>query len=435
VIVDVRYELELNQLIALLDAKILLEQRKEEEPGNAKEYYAAFARVHAPILADRLYATVDEQPLEFTCVQREHEVKSSDGTLHCIFTFRGSAKPPVAKMHRFTFEEGAYKEEPGRVLLSLHADPSLALLTKDEPSAELKNRKPADLKIGDDERMRHAEATFDLAEPSSRTIAEPASFDSPAKGMAESTQPRTLLDLLFDTGAGFFVLLVTAAGWGAAHALTPGHGKTLVAAYLVGERGTLGHAAFLGLMTTLSHTGAVLLAAGILYFYPLALGGMQFVLPFIGGLLVAGMGFWLLYRRLAGQADHFHLGGGHHHRAPDGSHSHGLPTKTTDVTWWNLIVLGVAGGIVPCTDAIILLFAAISKGYLQRALPLLVAFSAGLASVLILVGLLVVTSKRFAGSRFGESRLFRALPLLSALLITCLGLWLCFEALAPLRGK
>jgi ABC-type nickel/cobalt efflux system permease component RcnA len=445
VIVDVAYELELNQLIALLDAKVLLEQRKEEEPGNAKEYYAAFTRVHAPILADRLYATLDDQALEFTCVQRDHKVKPEDGTLHCKFTFRASGKPQAAKEHRFTFEEGAYKEEPGRVLLSLHAGRSLALSTKDEPSSELKERKPADLKIGDDERMRRASATFELpsssvtkaeSAPSPQGATESVSPGAEARDPDETSPKRTLLDLLFDTRTGFVVLLVSAAGWGAVHALTPGHGKTLVAAYLVGERGTVGHALFLGLMTTLSHTGTVLLASGILYTYPQALGGTQFLLPFIGGLLVAGLGFWLLYRRLAGQADHFHIGGGHHHHHGTGEHdTHSLPTKAAGVTWWNLIVLGVAGGIVPCTDAIILLVAAISKGYLGRALPLLLAFSAGLAAVLIIVGLLVVTSKRFAGSQFSQSRLFQALPLVSAVLVTALGLWLCFDALGPLRAR
>jgi ABC-type nickel/cobalt efflux system permease component RcnA len=435
VVVDVQYELELNQLIALLDAKILLEQRKEEEPGNAKEYYAAFARVHAPILADRLYATLDDQALEFTCVKRDYEVKSSDGTLHCKFTFRGSAKPPAAGEHRFAFEEGAYKEEPGRVLLSLHADPSLALLTKDESSVELKNRKPADLKIGDDERMRRASATFTLAAPSA---SKPIS-DSPTSPATTEAKPEsdsgTLLDLLFDTRRGFALLLVLAAGFGAFHALTPGHGKTLVASYLVGERGTLFHALLLGIVTTLTHTGAVLILAGVLWFFPSTNAArVQIFLGVGGGFLVAAMGFWLLYRRLAGQADHFHVGRGHHHHHSL-EHAHELPSVGQTVSVWSLIGLGISGGIVPCTDAIVMLLIAIGKGYLDRALPLLLAFSAGLAGVLIAIGMLVVTSTRFAGSHFGQSRLFRALPLISASLVTVLGLWLCFDALAPLRGK
>jgi ABC-type nickel/cobalt efflux system permease component RcnA len=437
VLVEVRYQLEVNQLIALLDAKILLDQRKEAEPGKAKEYYAAFTRLHAPLLADRLYATVDNRPVEFSCAERKERLNNKDGTLHCEFLFRATTRPSLADRHSFTFEEGAYKEEAGRVLLSLHADAPVRLLSKDEPSAELKARLPADLKIGDDEKMRHASATFALPAPApaageqaTQTAAsESLSVLTGNEPVEEPSKTGSLLDLLFDTRTGLLLLLVSAAGWGAVHALTPGHGKTLVAAYLVGEQGTLIHAVFLGLMVTWSHTGAVLAVAVLLYYYPQALGGTRLFLTFGGGLLVAGMGFWLVYRRVAGQADHFHLvGGHHHHHGPGEPHDHAMPTGKGQLTWWNLIVLGVAGGIIPCTDAIALLFAAIAKGYLTRALPILLAFSAGLAVVLIVVGLLVVTSKRFAGSHFGESRLFRALPILSAILIMGLGLWLCYDA-------
>jgi ABC-type nickel/cobalt efflux system permease component RcnA len=436
VVVEVRYQLEVNQLIALLDAKILLDQRKEEEPGKAKEYYAAFTRLHAPLLADRLYATVDNRPLEFSCAEKKERLNNKDGTLHCEFLFRAKIQAGSEEKHSFTFEEGAYKEEAGRVLLSLRADSPVVLLAKEEPSAELKARSPADLKIGDDERMRHASATFTLpaptpapAEPHSQVSAAETPPSSPGEPTEEKSETGSLLDLLFDTRTGLVLLLISAAGWGAVHALTPGHGKTLVAAYLVGEQGTLIHAVFLGLMVTLSHTGAVLAVAVLLYYYPQALGGTRLFLTFGGGLLVAGMGFWLLYRRVAGQADHFHLvGGHHHHHGPGEPHVHALPSGKDQLTWWNLVVLGVAGGIIPCTDAIVLLFAAIAKGYLTRALPILLAFSAGLAAVLIIVGMLVVTSKRFAGSHFGESRLFRALPILSALLIMGLGLWLCYDA-------
>ena len=76
-----------------------------------------------------------------------------------------------------------------------------------------------------------------------------------------------------------------------------------------------------------------------------------------------------------------------------------------------------------------MLIFAVGKGYLDRALPLLLAFSAGLAGVLITIGMLVVTSKRFAGSHLGDSRLFRALPIVSAALVMCLGLWLCYDAM------
>src|SRR5439155_10890384 len=134
----------------------------------------------------------------------------------------------------------------------------------------------------------------------------------------------TVGELLLHRGEGLWLLLAVAAFLGAAHALTPGHGKTLVAAYLVGERGTVGHALFLGLVTTLSHTGIVLAVALAVQFF---CGGrappsLQAWLGLGGGIIVAGMGAWLLLARLTGRADHVHLVGGHHHGHGHG-HGHG----------------------------------------------------------------------------------------------------------------
>jgi ABC-type nickel/cobalt efflux system permease component RcnA len=155
---------------------------------------------------------------------------------------------------------------------------------------------------------------------------------------------------------------------------------------------------------------------------------VQTILGFAGGFLVAGMGIWLLLRRLSGGADHVHIGSGrHHHHGPDGHHHH-LPAGDR-VRAWDLIVLGVSGGIVPCGDAIALLMMAIGTHQLRLGLPLLLAFSAGLAGVLVLIGVLVVKIRGFGSSRMGEGRFVRSLPIISAIIVTLLGLWLCFESL------
>ena len=92
-----------------------------------------------------------------------------------------------------------------------------------------------------------------------------------------------------------------------------------------------------------------------------------------------------------------------------------------------MIALGIQGGIVPCWDAVALLVAAVTMNKLWWALPLLLAFSAGLAGVLVAIGILVVQTRLLAGKHWENSRLFRALPLVSALLVTALGLWLCYK--------
>jgi nickel/cobalt exporter len=239
--------------------------------------------------------------------------------------------------------------------------------------------------------------------------------------------------LLLDTRYGLGLLLVLAGAFGAAHALTPGHGKTLVAAYLVGERGTAGHALLLGLVVTLTHTSAVLVLALVLWlaFPDRTPPGLQATLGLVGGLLIAGLGAWLLFQRLAGRADHIHIGGGHHHHGHGHDHVH-VPAPGEKVRWGGLVTLGISGGLVPCWDAVGMLLFAISANRLRLALPLLLAFSAGLAGVLVALGIGVVCARNAAVARWGESqslgRWLRALPLFSAVAVTILGLWLCYDS-------
>jgi ABC-type nickel/cobalt efflux system permease component RcnA len=253
--------------------------------------------------------------------------------------------------------------------------------------------------------------------------------------------------LFLHRGEALWLLMLVATFLGGVHALTPGHGKTLVAAYLVGERGTVGHVLFLGLVTTLSHTGVVLAVAVVvqLYFGGRPPPSLQVWLGLGGGLLVAGLGAWLLLARLSGRADHVHLGGGHHHHHHGHGHGHAdhyhdeqghvHPLPRGSVGWWRLAVLGVTGGIIPCHDAVALYLALISYGLLAFALPLLLAFSAGLAGVLVAIGLVVVKAKGALGRDWGESRAFKALPIVSAALVTCVGLWLCYHSLPAAPGR
>src|SRR5438128_1828329 len=109
------------------------------------------------------------------------------------------------------------------------------------------------------------------------------------------------LSVLLESELGLGLLLLLAGGFGAAHALTPGHGKTLVAAYLVGQRGTVGHAFILGLVTTLTHTGVVLaIALGLLFVDEQSRQQVASALGLALGLALVCLGIWLLLQRLAG---------------------------------------------------------------------------------------------------------------------------------------
>src|SRR5207237_365252 len=153
--------------------------------------------------------------------------------------------------------------------------------------------------------------------------------------------------------------------WGAAHALSPGHGKTIVTAYLVGQRGTPRHAALLGLIVTATHTIGVF----SLGFVTLALS--QFVVPdrlypwlnLVSGVLVVAIGASVLRSRLRHRNAHEHGHDRHHEHGPSGR---------------SLVAVGVSGGLLPCPSALVVLLAAISLHRIAFGLLLIVAFSAGL---------------------------------------------------------
>jgi ABC-type nickel/cobalt efflux system permease component RcnA len=255
--------------------------------------------------------------------------------------------------------------------------------------------------------------------------------------------------------------LLLAAGLGALHAMSPGHGKTVVGAYLVGSRGTAKHAAFLGLTVTVTHTSSVF-ALGLLTLF-----ASQYILPetlfpylsLASGVIVLGIGLTLFVRRLrsafglaGAEAHQHHHGHGHEHTHAGHEHSHehahgdGALTHShggrehshappgadgRPLTWRSLLALGVSGGLLPCPSALVVMLSAISLGRVGYGLALIVAFSVGLAATLTAVGLLFVYAGRFvAGRRAGEGRLVKVLPVLSSLVIACAGAAICYEALA-----
>jgi nickel/cobalt transporter (NicO) family protein len=217
------------------------------------------------------------------------------------------------------------------------------------------------------------------------------------------------------SGERVLLLLIAAAfGWGALHALSPGHGKAMVAAYLVGTRGTPRHAVALGATVTVTHTIGVF-ALGVV---TLALS--QYVLPedlypwltLVAGLLVVVIGFGVLRSRIQ-RARHSH----HHHH----HHDH-------DLSWRGLLGMGAAAGLIPCPSALVVLLAAISQHEVALGLLLITAFSLGLAGTLTVLGLAVVYARKLIPPRLAAGRLAAALPAASAFLIVGVGFVLTAKA-------
>jgi nickel/cobalt exporter len=215
--------------------------------------------------------------------------------------------------------------------------------------------------------------------------------------------------------------IAAALFWGAAHALSPGHGKTIITAYLLGQRGTPRHAALLGLIVTITHTIGVF-ALGLV---TLALS--QFIVPdrlypwlnLVSGALVVGIGASVLRARL--RQRHLHAHGHHHH------HEHGHDPGTRPSAR-SLVAVGVSGGLLPCPSALVVLLAAISLHRVAFGLLLIVAFSAGLALTITGIGLVAVLARRTFRRLSFEGPLVRLLPAASALVILVAGLAMTVRA-------
>lgn len=252
----------------------------------------------------------------------------------------------------------------------------------------------------------------------------------------------------------FIVALLSALGLGAVHALAPGHGKTIVAAYLIGSRGTARHALFLGITVTVTHTLGVF-ALGIITLYASRYILPEQLYPWLGilsGGLVVGMGITLLRQRLRAirsahlvhdhdhDHDHDHEHGHHHdhaltHTHGGQTHSHVLPGADGErITWRSLLALGVSGGLIPCPSALVVMLSAISLGRIGMGLVLIVAFSLGLAGVLTSIGLLFVHGGRWL-TQFNHGRPqrfstgLRFVPVLSALIVTTAGIVITAQAI------
>jgi nickel/cobalt exporter len=229
-----------------------------------------------------------------------------------------------------------------------------------------------------------------------------------------------------DIGLGLILLgMAVAFGLGAIHALSPGHGKTIVAAYLVGTRGTFKHAIFLGGMVTFTHTISVFfLGLTTLFLSQYVLPEKIFpVLGAISGLSIVWIGGLMLYKRLRGIGLLACPPATHPHDHDHGTHGHSHVPEG-DITLGSLIALGASGGLVPCPSALVLLLSSIALDRVGLGLLLLIAFSSGLAVVLMGIGVLVLYAKHFLpdSQKTAAHPAFRIIPVVSAALIVCIGL-------------
>jgi nickel/cobalt transporter (NicO) family protein len=390
--------------------------------------------------------------------------------LHLECLDRAAFASPLTATSKLTFSDTSWSERIGwREIVATADGTTLDThgLPATSPSRKL-TAYPADL-IAQPLDIRSA--TIDAtpiaaaALPSAPAVVRPpvvATAPAPAAAAVPGGVASELPDVLQAPSFSPLAILLAiavAVGLGAWHALTPGHGKTLLAAYLVGSRGTGIHAVGLGLSVAVSHTlGIVVLA--------LLVVGAQSVLapdvvvrttPIVAAVSVVAIGGWMLIgearrRRAAGRSesvhrhdqdpDHDHAHEARHdhpHETVAGEHAHGgirhthVPPDASSLSWRGLFVLGLAGGLIPSTSALLILLGSIAAGRPAFGLVLVIAFGLGMAAVMTGVGLAMVFARGRLDrvpSRSSLGRLAGAAPLLASVAVLGLGVVLTWSAVA-----
>ena len=337
----------------------------------------------------------------------------------------------VARLHAtsLTFADRTFSSRIGWREITVRARDGARLVTSSVPSASRSDelrayprdrlRSPLDVRFAT---VRFAPGSGPAAPPE---LGGAGGSPHPAGGFAALIARR-------DPSFGVvLVSLLVAAFWGAAHALTPGHGKALVAGYLVGTRGRPRHAFALGATVTVTHT------AGVFGLGLVTLGLSTVIVPerlypwltLVSGLLVVGVGACVLLGRLRSAragANRHELDHTHHHDHPHPHHHHppvrGLETR-------GIVGIGVAAGLLPCPSALVVLLSAIALHRIALGLALIVAFSVGLAATITGIGLVAVLARRAFGRARLDGPVIRALPAVSAAVIVVAGLAITAKAI------
>ncbi len=370
---------------------------------------------------------------------------------------------PVAGAHQVVLQDGTYPDRVGWKAIIAQPGTGTAVRSSapsGDPTNELRSYPTDKLQSPLNERM----ASFSSA-PGQGTLIAPREAGAGATTTNLGGDGFAGVFSSAAAGKGVLVLFLLAAfAWGAIHALSPGHGKTMVAAYLVGTRGTARHAMVLGAITTVTHTIGVFALGGV------TLVLAQYVLPeqlypwlsLASGLIVVTIGAVALRSRMRWRraqrgppaaipeprehAHHphehalapssanavpgdSHGHSDHHHSHGPGHHHHPAPDR---ITWRALVGMGASAGVIPCPSALVVLLGAIAQHQVALGLVLILSFSLGLAATLTALGLAVVWAHRATTRLSFTGPLVTALPALSTALIIGLGLLLTARAIPKL---
>jgi nickel/cobalt exporter len=310
-----------------------------------------------------LRVTLDGRPLPLKALDPAVDPKTGKRSLNnrVVFKMPGFAGMPTYRMlvryvarfdpplgpteHTLTYEDASYTSSPGLKRVLLERIPEIEILPphpefwtgdpfrfEQYDPANLPQERSAKVRF----RIRSTAGTAPVESQPPAVASRPEAeglpgvperyavgLTSPVAGVKTTYQAQAtrLMDLLQGRWGLTMLLMVTGLSfiWGAAHALMPGHAKTVVAAYLISQSGTYWNAVLLAIVVTITHTALVVVIGAIWAFYQAtnpALGPkLQLWLGLISGLLVAGMGLTLIWRACRGSLEHrHHEHDGHEHR-------------------------------------------------------------------------------------------------------------------------
>jgi nickel/cobalt transporter (NicO) family protein len=449
----IKYVLDLAEVPSVQDTQAA---DLNHDGSVSEDEWQAYTTQRVEDIRRNLELTIDGTPIVLTTESSSISHPTGQGNISLIrveTTFGGAWSWPAsaAGPHQATYRD---RNEPSRLgwrEIVVHGDSGVQIDQSTVPSTDMTDelRNYPDRFLNDPLNVR--EASWQFAPGAAGAADQPATSQT---ALGRPTDPFTQLITRADLSPGVMLLaLLAAAVLGGIHAASPGHGKTVMAAYIVGSRGTFLQAAALGMSVTLSHTTGVLILGAI------TLLASNLILPeqlypwltLVSALIVLCLGAFLFIGALRHQSaahehphdqdddqdhDHDH---GHTHTHP---HPHPHPHQHTHdhaalpITWRNLFALGLAGGAVPSASALVVLLSALALGRLGFGLLLIVAFGVGMAVVLTTTGVLLVYASRFVARYFADDAqsplqrlISRLMPVASAAVMLLIGLAATVQAL------
>jgi nickel/cobalt exporter len=394
------------------------ERRTIDADGDgslSSEETAAYRGDACAGLKDGLRLNVDATPARL--VMRSSNLSLPVGqaglrTLRLTCIFRAAMAPGIT--HDLMFEDANYPDRLGWREVTAAGD-GATIVRSDVPteSSSLRLRSyPKNVRLSN---VRSATVEFRPGGAPLRAPSTDGTATRASGGLLAGFASRP------DLSAGLVALMIAAAiAVGAIHALGPGHGKSLIGAYLVGSGGTIRQAVAVGAAVSVMHTASVL-GLGLLVLSAEQLFAPERVYPWLGlasGLVALGLGAALLVSRLHALSERRRHG-----------HDHSHPERP--LSRRGLIALAFAGGILPSPTALVVLLGSVSIGRTALGLVLIAAFSVGLAASLVAVGAVAIHARHMATGRL-PAGLLRLAPVVSAGCIALVGLALTARGLVQI---